>query len=54
MNKENTGEFMLKRKPQKFTWFREDISKRGTKLVNIDTLQQLGYFFTEVLPKETF
>ena len=38
--------------PTKNTWFREDIFKRGIKLVNIDTLQKLGYLFTKGFPKE--
>ena len=38
----------------KTIWFREEIVKRGIKLVKIDTLEQLGDIFTKGLPKTTF
>ena len=34
-------------------WFCENVFKRGIKLVNIDTIHQLGDFFTKGLPKAT-
>ena len=56
MHEDNAGALMLaetlppqstphsKHYETKTIWFREDIFKRGIKLVNIDTLQQLGGF----------
>ena len=35
----------------KTIWFREEIVKRGIKLVKIDTLEQLGDIFTKGLPQ---
>ena len=56
MHEDNAGALMLaetlppqstphsKHYETKTIWFREDIFKRGIKLVNIDTLQKLGFF----------
>ena len=38
----------------KTIWFREEIVKRGIKLLKIDTAEQLGDIFTKALPKVTF
>ena len=38
----------------KTTWFREEIAKRGIKLLKIDTVEQLGDIFTKGLPRATF
>ena len=38
----------------KTVWFREEIVKRGIKLVKIDTVEQLGDIFTKGLSKVTF
>lgn len=38
----------------KTVWFREEIVKRGIKLVKIDTIEQLGDVFTKGLPRATF
>ena len=38
----------------KTVWFREEIVKRGIKLLKIDTQEQLGDIFTKVLPRATF
>lgn len=38
----------------KTIWFREEINKRGIKLLKIDTLEQLGDMFTKGLPRATF
>ena len=38
----------------KTIWFREEIVKRGVKLVKIDTVEQLGDMFTKGLPRATF
>ena len=38
----------------KTIWFREECVKRGIKLLNIETIEQLGNLFTEGLPKITF
>ena len=38
----------------KTIWFREDINKRGIKLLMIYTVDQLGDIFTKGLLKETF
>ena len=38
----------------KTVWFREEIVKRGIKLLKIDTQEQLGDIFTKGLPRATF
>jgi hypothetical protein len=38
----------------KTVWFREEINKRGIKLLKIDTIEQLGDIFTKGLPRATF
>ena len=38
----------------KTIWFREEIHKRGIKLVKIETSEQLGDIFTKGLPQATF
>ena len=37
----------------KTVWFREEIHKRGIKLIKIETLEQLGDMFTKGLPRAT-
>ena len=38
----------------KTVWFREEIQKRGVKLLKIDTLEQLGDIFTKGLARAPF
>lgn len=38
----------------KTVWFREEVQKRGIKLLKIDTVEQLGDLFTKGVPKVTF
>jgi hypothetical protein len=38
----------------KTIWFREEINKRGIKLLKIETSEQLGDMFTKDLAKPTF
>jgi hypothetical protein len=38
----------------KTIWFREEIHKRGIKLLKIDTTEQLGDIFTKGLSQPTF
>jgi hypothetical protein len=38
----------------KTVWFREEIQKRGIKLLKIDTIKQLGDIFTKGLARATF
>ena len=38
----------------KTVWFREEIVKRGIKLLKIDTVEQLGDIFTKGLARATF
>ena len=38
----------------KTVWFREEIVKRGIKLIKIDTVEQLGDIFTKGLGRVTF
>lgn len=38
----------------KTIWFREEIVKRGIKLLKIDTVEQLGDLFTKGLTRQTF
>ena len=38
----------------KMVWFREEIHKRGIKLLKIETVEQLGDMFTKGLPRVTF
>ena len=38
----------------KTIWFREEIHKRGIKLLKIETVEQLGDIFTKGLPRATF
>jgi hypothetical protein len=38
----------------KTIWFREEINKRGIKLLKIETSEQLGDMFTKGLAKTTF
>ena len=59
VNEDNLGELVLaKTLPPQFTpcskyyatktiWFREEINKRGIKLLKIDTTEQLGDIFTK-------
>ena len=66
MHNKNLGELLLTETlPSQFTphckhystktiWFRDNIFKRGIKLINIDTCQQLGYFFAKGLLNVTF
>ena len=35
-------------------WFREEIQKRGIKLLKIDSVEQLGNVFTKGLPSAVF
>ena len=37
----------------KTVWFREEIQKRGVKLLKISTIEQLGDIFTKGLPRAT-
>ena len=45
---------LIKYYASKTIWFREEINKRGIKLINIDTVEEMGDIFTKVLPRETF
>ena len=66
VNEDSTGDLVLARTfpPQltmrstyyvtKTIWFREDTVKHGIKLLKIDTVKQLGQFFTKGLPRTTF
>ena len=38
----------------KTVWFREEIQKRGVKLIKIDSMEQLGDIFTKGLPPAIF
>ncbi len=38
----------------KTVWFREEIQKRGIKLIKIDSVEQLGDIFTKGLPHAIF
>ncbi len=38
----------------KTVWFREEIQKRGVKLIKIDSVEQLGDIFTKGLPCAIF
>jgi len=38
----------------KTVWFREEIHKRGVKLLKIDTIEQLGDMFTKGLPRSYY
>ncbi len=38
----------------KTIWFREEITRRGIKLLKIETSEQLGDMFTKGLAKPTF
>ena len=38
----------------KTVWFREEIQKRGVKLIKIDSMEQLGDIFTKGLPRAIF
>ena len=38
----------------KTIWFREDINKRGIKLLKIDTVEKMEDIFTKGLPREAF
>ena len=38
----------------KTVWFREEIQRRGVKLLKIETVEQLGDIFTKGLPRATF
>ena len=37
----------------KTVWFREEIQKRGVKLLKVATIEQLGDIFTKGLPRAT-
>ena len=62
VNADNVGALILANTlPPQFTpcskfyaaktiWFREEINKRGIKLLKIDTVEQLGDIFTKGLP----
>ena len=66
IHEDNAGALVLARTlPPQFTprskfyaakmiWFREEINKRGIKLLKIDTVEQLGDIFTKGLPRATF
>ena len=66
IHEDNAGALMLAEMlPPQFTpcskhyaiktiWFREEIIKRGIKLLNIDTTKQLGDIFTKGLIRATF
>ena len=66
IHEDNAGALVLaKTLPPQFTprskyyasktiWFREEINKRGIKLMKIDTVEQLGDMFTKGLPRATF
>ena len=66
IHEDNVGALVLARTlPPQFTprskfyaakmiWFREEINKRGIKLLKIDTVEQLGDIFTKGLPRATF
>ena len=49
-------QFILRTKyyTTKTIWFHEEIHKRGIKLLNIDTTEQLGDIFTKGLSQPTF
>jgi hypothetical protein len=38
----------------KTIWFREEINRRGIKLLKIETFEQLGDMFTKCLAKPSF
>ena len=38
----------------KTIWFREEIQKKGIKLVKIDSVEQLGDIITKVFPRPAF
>ena len=66
IHEDNVGALILaKTLPPQFTprskyyaaktiWFREEIFKRGIKLLKIDTLKKLGDIFMKGLPRATF
>jgi hypothetical protein len=66
IHEDNAGALILaKTLPPQFTprskyyasktiWFREEIVKRGIKLLKISTMEQLGDIFTKGLPRATF
>ena len=66
VNEDNTGAFLLaisfptqstpcsKYYSTNTIWFREEIVKRGIKLLKIDTIQQLGYLFKKFMPRNKF
>ena len=66
IHEDNAGALILAEKlPPDFTprskyyavstvWFREEIHRRGIKLLKIDTVEQLGDIFTKGLPRATF
>ena len=66
IHEDNAGALVLaKTLPPQFTprskwyalktvWFREEIHKRGIKLLKIETIEQLGDIFTKALPRPTF
>ena len=66
IHKDNEGAVILAKKlPPQFTprrkyyaskiiCFREEINKRGIKLLKIDTFDKMGDIFTKVLPMKTF
>ena len=66
VNEDNLGALVLAETlPPQFTprskyyatktiWFREEINKRGIKLLKIDTTEQLGDIFTKGLAQPTF
>ena len=66
IHKDNSGALVLaKTLPPQFTphikhyatktiWFREEINKRGVKLLKIATSEQLGEMFTKGLPRSVF
>eukprot|EP00804_Cyclotella_cryptica_P015942 CCRYP_019184-RA/>CCRYP_019184-RA protein AED:0.25 eAED:0.22 QI:0/-1/0/1/-1/0/1/0/72 len=43
-----------KHKATKIIWLREKIVKRGVKLVNVDTVEQMGDMIAKVIPGATY
>ena len=66
IHEDNSGSLVLaKTFPPQFTprskyyasktiWFREEINKRGIKMLKIDTDEQMGDMFTKGFPRSTF
>ena len=56
VHEDNSGALVLASKyyTTKTIWFREEINRRGIKLLKIETSEQLGDMFTKGLAKPTF